>query len=1317
MKSRGSIIIFLLLYLNLFADGDVKIISSSSASIVFEYTPKYSPVTYSEIEGTKYTNIKFDRAVGISEELNGKIQLPYRLISVGVPSEFGNTLQVLTTQHSIIKGKIAPQSWDVKLTSDQINTAKREFQNSELVRFGNFGYSRDLPMQAILISPIQYNPETDEIILYKKIMVRVNFGKPKDRTVEITDKYVKDNVINFNTAQKWGKPSNKLSKVTSNSVLSEGTWYRFETPEEGIYKITRDQLKSLGIDAATVNPKTIKIYNNGGKALPEKVSFPVATDLVENAIIVEGEDDGKFDANDIIVFYGRGTDFWEFDINQNKYVRHHHPYSKKNYYWITSGGSNGKRIEEKSSFTGDASFIQTSTVAFKSLDDDKINIGKSGRDYWGDDFSLNNNSRTYINDLSGRIESEPIKYKMRFANVSSKAFPIRILENSKQIYSGILNRKNANYYTWGTQSIIKNIQFTGTLPDNRSVLKMSISASSPDSKAYIDYFEIEYKRSLKVQNDEILFFAGKKRTEIEYQLKFASTNDIKIFDVTNSNDVKQVSYSIDNTEGMIKVKDREYTDGYSKFIALSPSKYKTISKIEKVENSNIHGFSSGVEYVVITDKHFESEANRLAEYRQNDSPHKLTAKVFYVNEILNEFSGGLLDPTAIRNFLKYAYENWQIKPFYVLLFGDGDYDYYNVEGYNQNFVPVYETVESLDELTSHPMDDYYGRIVGDDESADLAIGRITIQSNEHARISVDKIIKYEKEDNGLWKNLITLVADDGLTTEGDDGALHTRQSEELDADRVPAFMNRKKIYLAAYPTIQTGFGRRKPEVNQAIITAINQGTLILNYIGHGNPEVWAHEYVFVQTSTIPSLKNDKLFFLTAATCDFGLYDDPSSESSTEDMLLLEDKGLIGAFTASRVVYAGQNKQINMEFYSHLLGGSLEDKVNKSIGQAYYQTKEHRVQTNDEKYHLFGDPAIRLNLPKIPATIEHVNDNDLSSDVQLSALSKVSLDGLVRNYDGSINTSYNGEAIVTVFDSERKKPLPELSRDFYMIEPGGVIFRGRASITNGKFAANFTVPKDISYENSTGKIVVYLDDDKNDGIGYTKQITIGGTDSTTVDDGSGPEIEIFFDESESSNAYLVNEDFTLVINLSDETGLNTTGSGIGHKLEGVIDDDESKAVDFTNYFIGDLDAAGRSGQVNYKVSDAALGDHKIAVKAWDVFNNPSLEVSYFTVVNSGEIILKDVVNYPNPFSSNTTFIFQHNIIEPIDIKIKIYTVAGRLIKVIEEYSVIDKYVKIDWDGRDQDGSRIANGTYLYKLIVKSVDGNSSQSVLGKLAVYR
>jgi len=613
------------------------------------------------------------------------------------------------------------------------------------------------------------------------------------------------------------------------------------------------------------------------------------------------------------------------------------------------------------------------------------------------------------------------------------------------------------------------------------------------------------------------------------------------------------------------------------------------------------------------------------------------------------------------------------------------------------------------------MDDYYGRISGNDERADLALGRLNIQTEEDAETVVDKIISYEKNDNGLWKNLVTLVADDGLTSDGNDYNLHTGQSETLADERIPGFMDINKIYLAAYPTVITGFGRRKPDVNQEIITAINQGTLILNYIGHGNPDVWAHEGVFERTSTIPSLKNEKYFFLTAATCDFGLYDDPTVQSSTEELLLDENKGMIGGFSSSRVVYANQNEAINLEFYSHLLNESLEVMSNTTVGQAFYLTKHNRTQTNDEKFHLFCDPAIRLNIPKIPVTIERVNDENLDSEIQLKALSKVSIEGVIRNYDGTINTNYNGEAVITVYDSERIKLLPELGASGRMVVPGGVIFRGRATVSNGNFNTNFTVPQDISYENRNGKITAYIDDEENDGIGYTRSIVIGGTDSTVTNDGNGPEIYIAFDNVESSSASLVNEDFTIVLNLEDETGLNTTGSGIGHKLKGIIDDNSAQEIDFTNHFVGDLDAEGKSGQVNYKITDYDLGDHKIEITAWDVFNNPSQQISYFTVVNSEDVVLKDVVNYPNPFSSNTTFIFQHNISEPIDVMIKIYTIAGRLIKNIEDFSITDKYVKIDWDGRDEDGSQIANGTYLYKLIIKSVDGESKQNVLGKLSI--
>jgi hypothetical protein len=287
----------------------------------------------------------------------------------------------------------------------------------------------------------------------------------------------------------------------------------------------------------------------------------------------------------------------------------------------------------------------------------------------------------------------------------------------------------------------------------------------------------------------------------------------------------------------------------------------------------------------------------------------------------------------------------------------------------------------------------------------------------------------------------------------------------------------------------------------------------------------------------------------------------------------------------------------------------------------------------------------------------------------------------------------------------------------MVVQGGVIFRGRVSITGGKFNTSFTVPKDISYENKAGKVVAYIFNQNTDGVGFTRNIVVGGTDSTAVDDGNGPEIEIYYDDLSFESSYLVSPDFELLVHLEDETGLNTTGTGVGHKLEGILNEEVENPIDFTNFFIGDLDSGGKSGMIKYRFNSLDQGDYSIQIKAWDVFNNFASEESYFSVVNDDRIHIRDVVNYPNPFSSNTTFTFQHNLTMPINVKIKVYTIAGRLIKEIENNALLDKFVRIDWDGRDEDASLLANGTYLYKLVVESVDGSFKENILGKLAVIR
>ncbi len=1318
MKSKLFFVVALFLCAVAVMAQDFKILSSNENSILIEYRPNISAPFEIELRGKKF--LDFDLDNGLYDDLKpGEPKLPYRAFNVGVPDEFGNTIQIVKSDFKIIRGKVKPFPRLEKVNGffeeRNIDNYTDKYDIPRLVEFGEFGLVRSLPVQTIKVYPIQFEANREEIKVYTNIIFRINFARTAKSTQTYTSaaeiKRLENIVVNFKSARKWLKsPQKSLAKVSKHSLLASGTWYKFNLKEEGIYKISQSDLSKFGLDNS-VDPRNIKIYNYGGYELSYSLGDARFDDLHEIPIYVSGQDDGKFDANDFILFYGRGVDFFEVDPNNNKVKRFKNHYSQQNSYFITTEGGSGLRIGSKSSGNLSAAYNQTRTKAFAFIEDDKINIIKSGIDYLGDELNTTNSSATYITTLANRAQGSVINYKIRFVNNSEKSQSFAVYESGQKIYSSFLTAPNGYEVARAHKA---SFTYSGALENDRSTIKINFNANDIAAKGYLDYLEFQYEKHLSAADDQLILYSKDTTSAVNYTLSNFSNSSIWCFDVTKFDDVKLQQGNISG--GQFKFQANEVEGNIRKYFAVNESKFKVVSSAEKVLNSDIHNPFPGAEYLIITHRNFADQAKKLEDYRASGSWKNLSTKIVYIDEIYNEFSSGSLDPTAIRNFLKYAYDNWQIRPFYVLFFGDGDYDYFNVEGHSINFIPSFQTVSSFDEVYSYPYDDYYGRISGNDKKLDLALGRINIQSVGDGEVIVDKIIEYEtKSDKGLWRSRITLVADDGLTSKGNDGNIHTYQSETLANFHIPAYFNLNKLYLSAYPTVITGFGRRKPQVNEEIINAVNNGTLLLNFIGHGNPEVWTHEVVFEKTVSIPQMKNEKYTFLTAATCDFGKFDDPTDQSGTEEMLLKYKAGIIGGISAVRPVYSNSNARLAYDYYDFLLGHRDSLFLPRTIGEAYFILKQIRTSTNDEKYHLFGDPALRLNEPHYNVAVDSVNGVAKGQNVSLKALSPAVIKGSIVDNSGKVITSVNGEAIVSVYDSQRGMHLDDINYDIKL--QGGLIFRGRATVDNGKFSASFIVPKDISYENKNGKIVVYLLNDSQDGIGFNNDIVVGGTDSTAVNDKKGPEISIYYDDMNFENSYLVNPDFTLLVKLKDGAGLNTTGTGVGHKLEGILNGDSSNPIDFTNYFIGDLDAGGRSGLVNYRFTELPEGDYKIKIKAWDIFNNFSQAEDYFSVVSQDGLVIRDVYNYPNPFSGKTSFTFQHNLNQPMDVKIKIYTIAGRLINEIEQKNILEKFVKIPWDGRDKDGNSIASGTYLYKLIVKSSDGSVNENFLGKLAVIR
>ncbi len=1323
MIGKFSLIILSLFTASIFAQSEVRIISSDRNSIIIEYSPLYQDTSVVKLGERNFLKVDLVKGAVPEQENQGMPAVPVSSLNIGVPSEFGNTIEILGSTSVKMRGLIIPVPNFVKNGVSPVPEYEMspEYYNykapSDLVSFGEFGLIRNLPVQTIQINPVKFEPLGQSITLFKTIRFRINFSSRQRLSSKPADDFAAGAIINFDAAKYWvhERRVESLKKTVYNSVLANGQWVKFEAPEEGIYKIDYSMLSSYGIDAAAVDPRTIKIYNNGGKPLPENPTFERPSDLVENAIIVVGESDGRFDQGDYILFYGRGNNFWNYDTTANTFNRIFNIYTDHNYYWITSGGAAGRRSADKASLGQVSAYEQNSTRAFISREDDKINILNSGREFLGDEFNNVVLTHSYTNKLDGRISSVPVEYHLSFVSASQNPTAIDVFENNTRIWH--LNMPTAvSEYVDGRQ-FTTTVYYNGSLTDNRSNLHFNYTPNSSSAKGYLDYYEILYQKELKAFNDFLLFFSKDTTSVIEYHLTGFTNSNIKVFDVSDYSGLKQIT-NASISGGEYRFQSNEQQGNVSKYIAVTNDQYKIPVNPQEGENSNIHGIADGARFIIITHKNFMEAADRLKNYRENQAANKLSTIVVDIDHVFNEFAGGLPDITGIRDFIKYAFDNWQTAPEYILFLGSGNYDYKDILGFHTNFLPPYETPESLQEIYSYTTDDYFVNL-DTDQKVDIATGRITCKTLESANAAIEKIIYYETgSDKGLWRNLITLVADDGYQGASYQGNDFTSSSEVLANQIIPQSYNFNKLYMAGFPIVLTGGGKRMPAGNKAILNAMNEGALIVSYVGHGAPYVWADEYIFEQGVSIPQLHNDKYFFLSAATCDFGYFDDPAFISGAEELVLKSDGGAIASMSSTRPVFQINNVALMNKYFTELMQSGSDSARGIPVGQAMYLTKQDPTLTdsNARKFFIFGDPTVRLLNPGYDAVIDSVNGQVVTEGLQIKALSHTRISGRILHPDSTLWNDFNGEGTLEVFDSKRTETLHNLN-NYQITRQGGIIFKGRVSVNSGRFDADFVVPKDISYQDQNGKIVYYFYDQSEDGLGFTNKIIVGGTDTTTVNDGKGPDIDIFFDNSSALNSNLINPNSNLVIKFSDETGLNTTGTGIGHQLAGILNNKEDNPIDFSRYFTGDLDAGGKSGKVNYKFTDLDQGDYSLKVKAWDVFNNFSTQTVYFSVVSDDDLEIRDVYNYPNPFSGHTTFTFQRNQVSDAEVRVKIYTVAGRLIREIENFHTTDKFVRIPWDGRDQDGNIIANGTYLYKIIVKNLDGNFTKSVLGKLAVIR
>jgi len=1341
---------------------DYKIISSNSEYIEIEYYP--SNITKGKIyyKGEEFDVFDFSSSVSYDITSAGKPNLKYRSFNIAMPSDYNNSVRVLDYDSKEFSGiNLAPVPFvNIK------DPYQRSFENVyySFIKGSEYSENKFLPVNTVVLEkpgnvrelttavlnlfPLQYNPVSRVMKVYTRLRVRVSFGSkplPFNRQRSRHEiELLKDVALNSDLALNWLNPKYSSainqSSLTS-SVLASGDWYKIEIKDngddgksEGIFKITKGYLDSAGINTSGIDPRKFKIYGNGGFMLPVRIEAGRPGDLQEICIYVEGENDGVFNEQDFILFYGGSINKWNYDTNRVRYQHYLNYYSRSNYYWLCfNTANNGKRMNIEASSSNSPQLIPSSFTE-KLFSEAEMNNLLSEGNLWLSGGVQSGGMFNWNVTLKGLQAGSDILYRVKPASRCLPPYENRMLIKDDYSIMPELYFQMGNAYP-GFGNWIWTVDTSFTINQSQKTngeqvkFRTSYFTNSPTAIAYIDWWEIQYKRRLNsAENDFINFDSPLISGTVEYNVSSFSNNNVKVFDVTSHNNVKRIQ-PLNLSASNVKFRKAESDTVISRYFVVGQNGFKRPSGISsRLTNQNLRGISDGASFVIITDKEFMPSAARLKNKREGvgvNDPGYLKTKIVTTDLIYNEFSGGILDVTAIRDFLKYAYENWAEKPVYVLLFGDGHFNYKGLGGGNMfNPVPAFEiTHPQLDQVAGYTTDDYFVNVTGgnivpfdpNSDPPDMAVGRIPANTILECNYYLDKIDCYESgQYNGLWKNRMVFVADDQITTDGCEyGTYHLQQIEGLAQDHTPPTIDRRKIYSVTYPTVITPAGRRKPQVNIDIIKSWNEGAIDIHYTGHGSPDIWAHEYILERGNIMSQLNNNcKYPFVTIASCDMSKFDNPYSQSAGEEFMMRADKGAIGTLAATRPVSAQSNDILMKQFFEDLYIPRDTLLLPRRFGKALFSTKQIYYDLNALKYVLMCDPTLRIQVPRFRSKIDSISG--LSNDT-MRALSRIILYGSVLKADSAFWNNYIGVNSLKIYDYEKQIVIidecPGITHSFVL--NGGVIYSGSQNIVNGKWSAEFVVPKDISYRNNKGKIVNYFFNSQSDGSGIYTNFIVGGINSNAPIDTTGPVIKIFLNNRNFRSGDIVNRNFKLIGDLTDESGINTTGT-IGHKIDAIMDGIENNKIDLTNFYNGD--SIYKSGSLEYDFSGISEGLHKLRLKAWDTYNNSSEKEIEFSVSEGSTLNVINVYNYPNPFKDNTTFTFQHNFPEPVNVKIKIYTVAGRLIKEISQMQVNDKFVSIFWTGKDEDGETLGNGVYIYKLVVEA-GGNQVITNIGKLAVLK
>ncbi len=1105
----------------------------------------------------------------------------------------------------------------------------------------------------------------------------------------------------------------KALDYADHSVLQNGDWIKIGVTQDGVHRLNFDQITNRNGSFAGRPVEEILLYGNGGYMLPQKNDDPRIDDLQENRIRLEDKNsNGLFDQGDYILFYSTGSHKWELGTG-DKYFRTMNSYSDTAFYFLThQQDANGLRISNTD--PGGGSPIQV----FDHYDNhiqhelDLVNLIGSGREWYGEtfDFTLN---RTYDFDL-GQVDSESIIYiKVAYAAKSiAQSTQFNIYANGDLLGAELVPGISGTYGYRARSGFVERNRNPNILNNGKLSIKVNYDKlGNPGASGFLNYIRVQSVSRIEVKNNRLDFRVLESSLGGLFGYKVQNMNsNMQVWEISDPLNPIGITYSFNNGEADFQ--HGNASGEVPEFVVFDPITARSPATLKNLPNQDLHAINP-TDMVIICPDEFKSEAQTLADFRfQNDG---IQSTIVSPARIYNEFSSGAQDISAIRNFLKMLYDRDQNGVFkYVLLFGGCSYDYKDRVQNNTNFVPVYESYESLDDVSSYSSEDYFG-FLEDGKGAwnennavipmDVGVGRLPVKNKAEAQDVVAKLIHYSSsaETYGAWRTWLSFIADDG------DSNTHQKDSDGIARQveaRNPEY-NQNKVFLGSFDQLPSPAGAISPAAKDAVDRAVTEGSLILNYSGHGGPIGWTEEQI-LRTDQILNWDNmDKLSFFFTATCEFGRYDDPEEVSGGELSLLNSKGGAMGLMTTSRPVYSFSNFNLNSEFYEHAFIKENGDYLR--LGEIIRRTKNGYGTRNTRNFALLGDPSMKLNYPQERIRITEINNTPVAQGADtLKALCLVSVKGQVIYADSTPITGFSGMVDGLFFD--KSSNLQTLAAngtvfDYNMFR--NLIFKGKATVSNGEFEFQFVVPKDIDYNLGTARISIYGSTDGMDASGSFEDFYVGGSCGNVAVDNEPPSIELYLDDTSFVNGSMVGNDPLLIAFLEDENGINITGTGIGRGLSSWTSALPGEKIPMNAYYQG-YPNTYTEGSVEYQFRNFKAGNHTLTFKAWDTHNNSAEASINFIVAGDAALALSYLYNYPNPFFETTSFGFDHNRAgEDLEIWVEIMNSGGKIIQtrnleVLESPSVVtgDTHPELVWNPNESNQGPLEGGLYFFRMKVRS-----------------